>query len=60
MIGESATSISVIPDTQLIVSMVIKYNELEVLYDYSEVLDRRLKSVQQEISEENEYLKQAA
>ena len=32
-------------NTQLIISLVIKYNKLEVLYDYEEVLERKEKSI---------------
>jgi len=53
--GESTTDIQGIPNTQLIVSLVIKYNKLEVLYDYDEVLERKEKSIKQEIEEKSGY-----
>ena len=53
--GESTTDIQGIPNTQLIVSLVIKYNKLEILYDYDEVLERKEKSIRQEIEEKSGY-----
>jgi len=53
--GESTTDIPEIPGTQLIISLVIKYNKLEILYDYEEVLDRKEKSIKKEIDERSCY-----
>ena len=53
--AESTTDIQEIPDTQLIISLVIKYNKLEILYDYAEVLNRKEKSIKQEIEERSCY-----
>jgi len=49
--AESTTDIQEIPGTQLIISLVIKYNKLEVLYDYEDVLDRKEQSIKREIEE---------
>lgn len=53
--AESTTDIQEIPHTQLIISQVIKYNKLEILYDYEDVLDRKEKSIKKEIEERNCY-----
>lgn len=53
--AESTTDVPEIPDTQLIVSIVIKYNSLEILYDYSDVLERKEKSIKKEIEERSCY-----
>ncbi len=44
----------------MIISLVIKYNPLEILYDYSDVLDRRKKSVEREIRENSSFVIQQA
>ena len=53
--SESTTDIQDIPNTQLIISTVIKYNKLEILYDYADVLDRKEKSIKKEIKERSCY-----
>lgn len=53
--AESTTDIQEIPGTQLIISLVIKYNKLEILYDYEDVLERREKSIKREIEEKSCY-----
>ena len=58
--AESTTDIGEILNTQLIVSMVIKYNPLEILYDYDEVLKRKHKSIEKEIQEKESYLLKVA
>ena len=54
--AESITDIQEIRNTQIIVSLVIKYNPLEVLYDYSEVLDRKKASIERESKEKEEFI----
>lgn len=58
--AESTTDIEAISDTQTIISSVIKYKALEVLYDYDDVLDRKNTSLKKEIKARSEDLKQAA
>lgn len=58
--AESTTDIIDIPNTQLIISLVIKYNNLEILYDYNDVLDRKEKSIKKEIEESSVYEMQLA
>lgn len=58
--AESITDIEEIINTQMIISLVIKYNPLEILYDYSDVLDRRKKSVEREIRENSSFVIQQA
>lgn len=53
--AESTTDIQEIPGTQMIISLVIKYNSLEILYDYEDVLDRKQKSIEREIEEKSCY-----
>lgn len=53
--AESTTDIQEIPGTQMIISLVIKYNNLEILYDYEDVLDRKQKSIEREIEEKSCY-----
>ena len=43
-------------NNQMIISLVIKHNPLEILYDYDEVLDRKQKSVEREIAESSKYI----
>ena len=54
--SESITDIKELANTQMIVSLVIKYNPLEILYDYSDVLDRKKKSVDREIAESSSFV----
>lgn len=59
--AESITDIQNMINTQMVISLVIKYNPLEILYDYSEVLDRKKKSIEREYEEKEEFvLPQAA
>ena len=58
--AESTTDIQEIPGTQMIISLVIKYNGLEILYDYEDVLDRKQKSIEREIEEKSCYEIQVA
>lgn len=51
--SESTTEIQDIPNTQLLIALVIKYNKLEILYDYEDVLDRKANSIQKEIEEKS-------
>ena len=53
--AESTTDIPEIPGTQLIISLVIKYNKLEILYNYEDVLERKDNSIKQEIKERSCY-----
>ena len=53
--AESTTDIQEIPGTQMIISLVIKYNNLEILYDYEDVLERKQKSIEREIEEKSCY-----
>ena len=54
--AESITDIQQMVNTQMIISLVIKYNPLEILYDYSEVLDRKKKSIDREFIERKDYI----
>lgn len=56
--AESITDIQEMPNTQMIISLVIKYNSLEILYDYSDVLVRRKKSVEREMNENSSFVMQ--
>lgn len=58
--AESITDIQEMLNTQMIISLVIKYNPLEILYDYSDVLDRRKKSVEREMNENSSFVMQQA
>lgn len=58
--AESTTDIGDIANTQMVISLVIKYNPLEILYDYEDVLDRRKKSIEREIEENDDYLQKVA
>ena len=59
--AESTTEINIMKDTQMIISIVVKDNPLEILYDYNDVLERRKKSLEREIEDKNScFLKQAA
>ena len=53
--AESITDIQQMANTQMIISLVIKYNPLEILYDYSDVLDRKKKSIDKEFIEKENY-----
>lgn len=54
--AESITDIKEISNTQMIISVVIKYNPLEILYDYSEVLDRKKQSLERELFEKDDFI----
>jgi DNA repair exonuclease SbcCD ATPase subunit len=58
--AESTTDIEKIENTQMIVSMVVKYNPLEIVYNYDEVLEKRRASLDREIEENIDYLEIAA
>ncbi|MCI9038455.1 MAG: AAA family ATPase [Clostridia bacterium] len=59
--AESCTDFIELANTQMVVSLVIKYNSLEILYDYSDVLSRKKKSVEREIKEKSSlFIEQAA
>lgn len=58
--AESITNIEKIDNTQMVISTVIKYNPLEILYDYDEVLEKKKTSIEKEIlNAENDLLKVA-
>ena len=54
--AESTTEIEEMSNNQMIISLVIKHNPLEILDDYDEVLDRKQKSVEREIAESSKYI----
>ena len=54
--SESITDIQELAKTQMVVSLVIKYNPLEILYDYNDVLDRKKKSLEREIAEKSNFV----
>ena len=54
--AESITNIPHIENTQMLISLVMKYNPLEIIYDYSEVLERKKKSVEREYEEKDEFV----
>lgn len=54
--AESITNIPHIENTQMFISLVMKYNPLEILYDYSEVLERKKKSIEREYEEKDEFV----
>lgn len=58
--AESTTDIEDIENTQMIISFVIKYNKLEILYDYEDVLDRKQKSIEREIEERSGFANELA
>lgn len=59
--AESCTNFMELGNTQMVISLVIKYNPLEILYDYSDVLDRKKKSIEREIAEKSSlFIQQAA
>ena len=48
--AESITNIKSIQDLQVIVSLVVKHSDLEVLYDYQEVLKKFKNSIDMQIN----------
>lgn len=57
---ESITKIDTTNNIQTIMAIVIKYNDLEVIYDYSEVLKRERDSINKKIEESSNNLLQNA
>ena len=57
---ESITGINVSPNTQTMMAIVIKYNELEILYNYQDVLLRERDSINKKIEESSNILQNAA
>lgn len=57
---ESITEIDTTNNIQTIMAMVIKFNDLEVLYDYSDVLTRERDSIIKKIEESSNLLQNAA
>ena len=47
-------------DTQIIMAIVVKFNELEILDSYSEVLEREKRSIDKKIEENSNQLMEAA
>ncbi len=58
--AESITDIQELSNTQIVISLVVKYNSLEILYDYSDVLERKRKSLEREIEEKGSFVIQQA
>ena len=58
--AESITDIQTSIESQIIISIVLKYNELEILYSYPEVLNRKKESINKQIEQSNELLINAA
>ena len=50
---ESITNIKLPEETQIIIAKVVKFNELEVIYSYSDLLLREKASIDKRIQEEN-------
>ena len=57
---ESITEISLSNNIQTILSIVVKYNDLEVLYSYPDVLVKQRDSINRKIEENEEILQNAA
>lgn len=57
---ESITEIDTTNNIQTIMAIVIKFNDLEVLYDYSDVLTRERDSINKKIEESSNLLQNAA
>ena len=57
---ESITEISLSNNIQTILSIVVKYNDLEVLYSYPDVLVKQRDSINRKIEENEEILLNAA
>ena len=57
---ESITEIDTTNNIQSIMAIVIKFNDLEVLYDYSDVLTRERDSINKKIEESSNLLQNAA
>ena len=57
---ESITQIDTTNNIQTIMAIVIKYNDLEVIYDYSEVLKRERDSINRKIEERSSNILQDA
>jgi len=57
---ESITNINLTSNTQTILSIVIKYNELEILYSYQDVLIRERESINKKIAESSNLIEIAA
>ena len=57
---ESITEIDTTNNIQTIMDIVIKFNDLEVLYDYSDVLTRERDSINKKIEESSNLLQNAA
>lgn len=57
---ESITGMRLPEDTQVIMAIVVKFNDLEILYSYSDVLSREKESIDKKIQENNNPLRRAA
>ena len=57
---ESITQIDFNSNIQTILSIVVKYNDLEILYSYPEVLIRERESINKKIEESSNILENAA
>ena len=57
---ESITQINLKSNIQIILSIVIKFNNLEILYSYPDVLEREKISINKKIEESSNILQNAA
>ena len=57
---ESITGMKLPKDTQIIMAIVVKFNELKILDSYSEVLEREKRSIDKKIEENSNQLMEAA
>lgn len=58
--SESITELDTNLDSQIIISLVVKYNELEILYTYPEILNRQKQSIEKRIEiDSNQFLNAA-
>ncbi len=57
---ESITQINTELELQMILAIVVKYNDLEILYNYSDVLFRERDSINKKIEESSNLLQRAA
>lgn len=57
---ESITSMRLPKNTQVIMAIVVKFNELEILNSYSDVLEREKRAIDKKIQENGNQLMEAA
>lgn len=54
--SERIRDITIYNETQVIIALYIKYSELDIFYDYNDVLKRKKQSIEQQLNEDEDFI----